>query len=92
MTQPSRRRFLALTGASAAALSAAAVVPNAMAAGAEAAVPLSADELDAVSGPLVAYVEDPGTGEVTVMVGEHEVTVVDHDLAAKIVRLGRTEA
>lgn len=38
------------------------------------------------SAPVVAYVKDPRTGEISLMSGEHEVIVRDRDLAA---RLGR---
>jgi hypothetical protein len=41
----------------------------------------------AVAGPVVAYVHDLSTGEVSVMVGEREVTVVDHALANRIARV-----
>lgn len=47
-------------------------------------------DADAVAGsePVVAYVSDPGKGEISVMTGEREVTVRDPKLAARIVRAG----
>jgi hypothetical protein len=47
-------------------------------------------EADAVVGrePVVAYVSDPGKGEISVMTGDREVTVHDRGLAARIARAG----
>jgi hypothetical protein len=51
---------------------------------------LAAEQADAdtVAGakPVVAYVSDPGAGEISVMSGDREVTVHDRKLAARIVR------
>ncbi len=92
MTDSTRRGFLVMTGAGAAAVGAAAVVPGAFASDRNDSA-VSADEQaaqgPAVEGPLIAYVNDVSTGEVSVMVGDQEVTVVDRDLAAKIARLSR---
>lgn len=41
------------------------------------------------SGPLVAYVRDPRSGEVSLMRGHHEVTVHDPALAARLTRVAR---
>lgn len=41
------------------------------------------------SGPVVAYVKDARSGEVSVMSGDREVTVRDSQLAAQIVRAAR---
>jgi hypothetical protein len=38
------------------------------------------------SEPVVAYVRDPGSGEISIMAGEREVTVQDPRLAARIAR------
>lgn len=38
-------------------------------------------------GPLIAYVKDHRTGDVSVMVGEHEVTHRDPELAAQLARI-----
>jgi hypothetical protein len=95
MNDSTRRGFLAMTGAGAAAVGAAAIVPSAFASnrpeGADKTAPEDYD-VPAVDGALVAYVHDVKTGEVSVMVGEHEVTVVDKSLAAKIARASRAEA
>jgi hypothetical protein len=40
-----------------------------------------------VSGPLVAFVRDVGSGEVSVMVGEHEVIVHDRELVMRLARI-----
>jgi anaerobic selenocysteine-containing dehydrogenase len=39
--------------------------------------------------PVVAYVNDSGKGEISVMTGDREVTVRDPKLAARIVRAAR---
>jgi hypothetical protein len=38
------------------------------------------------SEPVMAYVKDPSSGEISVMSGEREVTVHDQKLAARIAR------
>jgi nitrous oxide reductase len=45
-------------------------------------------DAEAVAGsePVVAYVRDPGRGEISLMSGDREVTVRDRKLAARIVR------
>lgn len=43
----------------------------------------------AKSGPVVAYVRDARTGEISVMAGEREVKVQDQNLAARIARAAR---
>jgi hypothetical protein len=45
-------------------------------------------DVTAGSEPVVAYVSDPGKGEISVMTGDREVTVRDRKLAARIVRAG----
>jgi hypothetical protein len=51
---------------------------------------LAAEHADAQvlagSEPVVAYVSNPGKGEISVMTGDREVTVRDPKLAARIVR------
>jgi hypothetical protein len=39
--------------------------------------------------PIVAYVQDASRGEVLVMSGEESVVIVDHDLVARLVGMGR---
>ena len=55
---------------------------------------LAAEQADARgaaagSGPVVAYVSDPSSGEISVMSGDREVSVRDPTLAARIVRAAR---
>ena len=100
MNKPSRRGFLAAAAAGAAAVGAASVAPKAAAARADAgARPGAAARADAGESavprsghtePLVAYVRDAHTGEVAVMIGEQEVVVHDHELAARIARVARS--
>lgn len=83
MSDHTRRRFLALAGAGAAAVSIAAAEP----ADAKTAQPGQATQPKApagASGPLVAYVSDVKSGAVSVMVGDREVVVNDHELVARL--------
>jgi len=63
----------------------------AAAAGMTVAGALRAEEASAEAGqePLVAYVSDPGKGEISVMRGDREVRVRDKKLAARIYDAGR---
>jgi len=92
MEQPNRRKFLIIAGAGAgaAAVGVAAAKtgianPDTPSAGSPAALPADA-------GPLVAYVEDAGSGRVSVMTGDAETVVHDPDLVARLSRAasGRT--
>ena len=92
MEQPNRRKFLIIAGAGAgaAAIGVAAAKtgvarPDTPSAGSGA--PLPAD-----AGPLVAYVDDAGSGRVSVMTGDAEIVVHDPDLVARLSRAatGRT--
>jgi hypothetical protein len=51
---------------------------------------LVAEEADAKaatkSGPVVAYIRNPRTGEISVMAGEREVKLHDRKLAARLAR------
>ena len=81
MSDPSRRGFLMLTGVGAAAATAAVVAPAAFASGGE-------DNTSSTpGGPLVAYVSNMKTGEVSVMRGEREVVVRDRALCASLARI-----
>jgi hypothetical protein len=40
----------------------------------------------AASGPVVAYIRDPRTGDISVMAGEREVKLHDRRIAARIAR------
>jgi hypothetical protein len=48
-----------------------------------------ADSGTAGSDPVVAYVSDPSSGEISVMAGDREVVVRDRKLAAQIARAAR---
>lgn len=83
MSDATRRTFLAAAGTSAAAAAAAvAAAPGASAA--PAATPASSGP---PTGPrLVAYVDDPKSGRLTVMYGEDEVIIQDADLVRRLTR------
>jgi hypothetical protein len=82
MSDATRRTFLAAAGTSAAAAAAVAASP-----GASAAPSAATAGSPAAAGPrLVAYVDDPRSGRVTVMYGEHEVTIQDADLVRRLTR------
>ena len=76
MSDTSRRKFLAVTGAGAAAGTVALTAGKASAAATRS--PDSARE------SVVAYVRNHRSGEVRLMVGEREVVVHDKDLATRI--------
>jgi hypothetical protein len=78
----SRRGFLILAGASAAAVGAVTLAPTASAAPDE-----SPGAKGSVEGPLVAYVSDLRRGNVSVMMGEREVVVHDPALCASLARV-----
>lgn len=87
MSDATRRTFLAAAGTSAAA--AAAAVAAAPGAGAAPDTTSAAPDAGstAPTGPrLVAYVDDPRSGRLTVMYGEDEVTVQDADLVRRLTR------
>ncbi len=48
-----------------------------------------ARDVDPGSEPVVAYVSDPRSGEISVMSGDREVTVHDRKLAVSIARAAR---
>ena len=98
MDTPSRRSFLAVTGATAAAIGAAAILP---ASAAEAETPAGEDALSAAEsaagGPLagtllMACVTDLQRGEVTVITDDDEITVTDPGLAGLIASISRSGA
>lgn len=90
MSDSTRRTFLLVTGAGAAAASVASIAAPAAAAPAKA----SATQADrsTESGPapdappLVAYVQDAQSGAVALMVGEREVIVHDRELVGRLTR------
>lgn len=86
MSDATRRTFLAAAGTGAAAAAAAvAAAPGASAATTTATT--ATTDSAAPTGPrLVAYVEDPKSGRLTVMYGEDEVTIQDPDLVRRLTR------
>ena len=77
MSDTSRRKFLAASGAGVAGIA----VVGASSGAAEA---VTARRTHAATEPVVAYVQDPHAGVLQLMVGEREVIVEDHDLVARI--------
>jgi hypothetical protein len=78
MSDTSRRKFLGVVGAGAAAAGAVTVAPSAAFAGE------TARKKDSASEPVVAYVKDVNSSHVHLMVGEREVVVNDRDLVNRI--------
>ncbi len=86
--EPSRRHFLRGAAVGAAVVGVAAVSPQAVASEDPSARPPAGDV--APKGPVTAYVRDHRTGEVAVMVGEHQVIHHDRALANKLANLAST--
>jgi hypothetical protein len=86
MTDATRRGFLIMAGAGAAAVGVAAIAP---AAGQTTPTITQLGGASRASNPLVAYVRDARKGDVSVMVGEREVVVHDPELVARLIRAGR---
>jgi hypothetical protein len=88
MTGSTRRSFLIASGAGAAVVGVAVAVPasaGANAASAKLSIPKNAQ-------PLVAHISDPASGDISLLVGDREVLVHDHELVAQISRAAATEA
>jgi len=83
MSETSRRRFIGVTGAGAAAVGAAALVPGAAWAG------QAHLREDSAKSPVVAYVSDVTSDEVTLLVDEREVVVRDRDLVTRLLNAAR---
>jgi hypothetical protein len=87
MSDQSRRNFIRTASLGAAAVGVAAVIPaGADAAGA--AVPTGPTH----DGPFVAWVKNPGSGDISVMAGEHEVIHHDPKLARQLAILAARAA
>jgi hypothetical protein len=88
MGDMTRRRFIGAAGAVTGAAAISAVGPHlvAQAAGIDPAA-LDAGELPKQT--VLAYVKDPASGTVSVMVGQREVTVTDRALVRRIVNAAR---
>ncbi len=76
MNDTSRRKFLAATGAG--------VAAGAVGIGGPAAAAAVTRSSRAATEPVVAYVENPHSGVISLMLGDREVVVEDHDLVARI--------
>jgi hypothetical protein len=79
-TDATRRGFLVMAGAGAAAVGVAAVVPAGALKGEAAA------DHPPTEGTLVAYVGDAADGNISLLVGDREVVVHDRDLVARLAR------
>ncbi|MEP6666909.1 MAG: twin-arginine translocation signal domain-containing protein [Nocardioidaceae bacterium] len=86
MSQSTRRGFLGMAGAGAAAIGVAAVAPTALAADGGS---KSGGRRIRSAKPVVAHVPDPRLGNVSLMVGEREVVVHDRDLVARLVEAAK---
>jgi hypothetical protein len=94
MSENSRRSFIRHATLGTAALGASVLVPASL--GQEASARTRTQPAAATGavhqGPLMAYVKNPGTGEIAVMVGEREVLHRDPQLAAQLGRIAATPA
>ncbi len=86
MAEQSRRSFLQY-GSLGAVVAAGAALTPALLPGSASAAPAPAATGPLPTGPFTAYVKDHRTGEVAVMVGEHEVLYRDPELAAQLARI-----
>ncbi len=90
MPDPTRRAFLVTAGLGAAAVGlTSAVPPAAVAAPADTSTPSGAEAGQGVSGPVVAYVDDVASGQISLLVGDREVRCTDRELAARIAGAAR---
>lgn len=76
MSETSRRRFIGVTGAGAAAVGATTLLPAAASA--------ATRRGNSATSPVVAYVADAKSDEVTLLVDEREVVVKDRDLVTRL--------
>jgi len=92
MEQPNRRTFLIIAGAGAGAAAVGVAAAKTGIASPDTPSAGSAAGLPADAGPLVAYVDDAGSGCFSVMTGDAETVVHDPDLVARLTRAatGRT--
>jgi len=84
--QPSRRHFLRNAAVGAAVVGVASATPPLLSGSADAATFAPKDDA-APKGPVTAYVRDHRTGEIAVMVGEHQVIHHDRALASRLAHL-----
>jgi hypothetical protein len=83
MSETSRRRFIGVTGAGAAAVSATALLPG------SALASQTQRRHDAATSSVVAHVRDADSDEVVLMVDEREVVVHDRDLVHRLLNAAR---
>ena len=83
MSETSRRHFIGVTGAGAAAVGATALVPG------SAFASQTKRRADSATSPVVAYVSDVDSDEVTLMVDEREVVVHDRDLVHRLLNAAK---
>jgi hypothetical protein len=83
VSDPTRREFVRNSAVTAAGMT----VIGAIAAEAASAHDASADDSKAGAEPIVAFVSDPSTGEISVLKGEREVKLRDRKLAREISRV-----
>ena len=84
MNPVSRRIFLARTGVAAGAIGASGLL-----AGAVAADPLDDTDDVITDQPVIARVRNVSTGEISLYVGEEEISIVDRALARRLARVAR---
>jgi hypothetical protein len=84
--QPSRRHFLRNAAVGAAVVGVASATPQVLVGSADASTVAPNDDT-APKGPVTAFVRDHRTGEVEVMVGEHQVIHHDRALASKLAHI-----
>jgi hypothetical protein len=93
MEEVSRRSFFKQAGAAAAVAAVATVAPVGLAnavAGAETKVPELTSHEDLTTGEnLVAHIKDAQTGEISLFIGQKEVTIHDRQIATRLIRATR---
>jgi hypothetical protein len=85
MNESSRRNFLIVAGSGAATAAVAAALPTQADASAPGPTTLPNDAPPA----LVAYISDVNSGEMSLLVDNHEVVIHDKDLVARLARAAR---
>jgi hypothetical protein len=89
MEQPNRRTFLIIAGAGAGAAAVGVAAAKTGLTGSDEPSEPTAAAIPAAAGPLVAYIEDAGSGRVSVMTSDAETVVHDPDLVARLTRAAR---
>lgn len=84
MSQTTRRTFLLRSSAGAAAVGAVALAPTAADAATRTAAPAALPEGAAQRGPIVAYIDDVHSGDISVLVGDRAVVLHDPAFVAAL--------